>query len=259
MIGTWLTNRRRRRLTAEPFPPAWREYLQSNVGIIPRLSTAERDKLFDIAKVLVAEKNWEGCGGFVITDEVKVTIAAQAALLLLGIEHDYFSRCLSILVYSDAYEAPTDPHSFADNTGTDARLGEAWYRGPTVITWQTALEESRNWANGCNVVLHEFAHQLDFLDGVIDGTPVLRNLELGRRWHDVMTAEFKKLTSDSEQGRATVIDEYAATNPSEFFAVTTECFFTQPQRLHEKHPLLFDVLREYYGQDPRAWFANDRS
>jgi len=257
MIGTWLTNRRRRRLMAEPFPTAWEKYLKDNVGVIPRLSTTERNKLFDVTRVLVAEKNWEGCGGFVITDEVRVTIAAQAALLLLGLEHDYYSRCLSILVYPAAYEAPTDPHSFADNTGTDPRLGEAWYRGPTIITWETALEESRNWTNGRNVVLHEFAHQLDFLDGVIDGTPVLRNREQGQRWHDVMTAEFNKLKSNSEQGRATVIDEYGATNPSEFFAVTTECFFTQPHRLQDRHPLLFDVLREYYGQDPRAWFAND--
>src|SRR5262249_37465587 len=155
----------------------------------------------------------------------KVTIAAQACLLLLGIEHDYFSRVLSVLVYPTGYR---DPQGFLNRDGLidedkKGRLGEAWYRGPVVLAWDAGVTEGRDFTRGRNLVLHEFAHQLDFLDGLANGTPPLKNHEQQVKWHGIMTAEHNKLIRDSGKGRATVLDQYGATDPCEFFAVSTEC------------------------------------
>src|SRR5437016_2361705 len=136
MIFSWLKRRRRRRLLATPFPTGWLAYLQSNVAMYGLLSEAERAKLRDDLRLLIAEKTWEGCGGLTVTDEMKVTIAAQACLLLLAMEHDYFSRVRSSLVYPAGYQSPEG------EVGPDGvvregvgRLGEAWYRGPVVLGW----------------------------------------------------------------------------------------------------------------------------
>ena len=251
----WPKRRRRARLLAGPFPDAWLGYLRDNVRLYARLGDAERARLRDDLRVLVAEKYWEGCGGLAMTDEVKVTVAAQAALLLLGIEHDYYSRVLSVLVYPTGYRAPVTrvgPAGVVDEGYCD-RLGEAWDRGPVVVSWEAALIGGRGGWDGRNLVLHEFAHQLDFADGLKDGTPPLQTRSQYRRWHEVMTREYRRLIRESEEGRATLLDEYGATNPPEFFAVATECFFGRPLEMRQFHPQLYAVLRRYYGQDPAAW------
>lgn len=247
MLLSWLKNHRRRRLLARPFPADWLAYL-NNVAAYPLLNEDEQARLRDDLTVFVAEKNWEGCGGLTMTDEIKVTIAAQACLLLLGMEHDYFSRVLSVLVYPSAYRVP-DREGVIDKHG-HGMLGQAWYRGPVILAWDVVAAESRDFSSGRNLVLHEFAHQLDFLDGLANGTPPLKNREQQAKWHGIMTAEYDKLVRDSQKGKATVLDSYGASDPPEFFAVATECFFTQPAPLQRRHPLLYQVLREYYGQDP---------
>jgi Mlc titration factor MtfA (ptsG expression regulator) len=254
MMFSWLRRRRRRKLLAQPFPPAWLEYLRRNVGHYECLSEAEQAKLRDDLRVFIAEKNWEGCGGLTMTDEIKVTIAAQASLLVLGLQHHYFERVLSILVYPRAYRGPRDER------GQDGliharglpRLGEAHYRGPVVLSWDDVLEEGRNPSQGQNVVYHEFAHQLDMLNGVVDGTPLLETPEQYRRWREVMTEEYHKLIEASVYGRATLLDQYGTTNEAEFFAVATECFFDRPSQLARRHPRLYEILRDYYHQDPAA-------
>jgi MtfA peptidase len=251
MVFSWLKKYRRRQLLATPFPADWLAHLNANVAFYAWLTDAEQDRLRNDLRVFVAEKNWEGCGGLTITDEIKVTVAAQACLLLLGIEHDYFSRVLSVLVYPTAYR---DPQGFAGRNGlidesNQGRLGEAWYRGPVVLAWDTVIKEGRDFTIGRNLVLHEFAHQLDFLDGLANGTPPLKNREQYVQWHGIMTAEYDKLIRDSAKGRATVLDRYGTTDPCEFFAMVRECFFTQPVQLQRRHPLLYRILREYYGQD----------
>jgi MtfA peptidase len=254
MLFTWLRNRRRRRLVERPFPPHWLDYLHKNVAQYQYLSESERARLHDDLRIFIAEKYWEGCGGLTMTDEIKATIAAQVCLLVLGLKHNYFERVQSILVYPRAYRAVGEQFGPDGLIHPDwaGRLGEAHYRGPVVLSWADVLEEGRHPEDGQNVVYHEFAHQLDMLDGAIDGTPPLETAELTRSWRDVMTAEYHKLIDDARQGRATLLDKYGTKNEAEFFAVATEGFFVKPVAMARRHPQLYELLRQYYHQDPAA-------
>jgi Mlc titration factor MtfA (ptsG expression regulator) len=256
MLFAWLKKRRRRRLLAAPFPTGWLTHLNQNVGHYALLTDAEQTRLRHDLRIFVAEKTWEGCGGLIMTEEIQVTIAAQACLLLLAIEHDYFDRVLSILVYPSAYRSPRYQLGadglMHEDTG---RVGEAWYRGPVVLSWDEVRRDGLRFRDGRNVVLHEFAHQLDFLDGWADGTPPLKGRAQYQTWHEVMTAEYEGLVRASELGRATLLDQYGTESPSEFFAVATECFFEKPVALRRRHPALYEVLRDYYGQDTAARFT----
>jgi Mlc titration factor MtfA (ptsG expression regulator) len=260
MPFSWLKEERRRWLLARPFPPEWLDYLHANVALYAALAEGEKARLHDDLRVLVDEKNWEGCRGLVVTDEVKVTIAAQSALLLLGLEHDYFGRVLSVLVYPSAFQIARED-TLRDGLVPEPvgpALGQAFYRGPVILAWDEVLDQSRHPEKGRNVVLHEFAHQLDDLDGESNGVPLLADPEQERRWRGVMTAEYNKLRKDLERGKNTLLDPYASKNPAEFFAVATECFFTRPAHMRGRHPLLYEVLGDYYGQDPAAREAAGR-
>ena len=257
MLFSWLTEHRRKKILAEPFPEAWEHYLHRDVPHDEFLSDEERERLRDLIQIFVAEKNWEGCGGLTLTDEIRVGIAAQACLLLLGLEdHNFYKNVQSILVYPSGYKVvETHPREagIVDET-PGARLGEAWSTGgPVVLSWSDALTGGRDPFDGHNVVLHEFAHKLDLRDGSADGVP---NLSEGQEqydeWHDVMAPEYDHLVAQNEQGRADLLDGYGATSPAEFFAVATECFFEKPRQLREKHPRLYDVLARYYRQDTAA-------
>jgi MtfA peptidase len=251
MFFSWWKRRRRRQLLAQPFPEAWLAHLHNNVRHYRFLNETEKARLRDDLRVFIAEKNWEGCGGLQMTDEIKVTIAAHAMLLVLGMEHNYFDRVLSILVYPHGFKDPT-PKWGRDgmiHQGGPGNLGEAWYRGPVVLSWQAVRDDSRHPGRGANVVFHEFAHQLDMLDGVIDGTPPLKDKEQYRRWHDVMSGEYQQLLDASARGQATLIDQYGTTNEAEFFAVSTECFFNHPVEMQRGHPRMYELLRDYFRQD----------
>ena len=200
--------------------------------------------------MLVEEKDWEGCGGLEMTDEIRVTIAAQACLLILNIEHEYYRRVTSILVYPAAYK--TMPSRGRDGVIREgqANLGEAWLRGPVVLSWDDARRGALDPKDGHNLVFHEFAHKLDMLDGAADGTPPLADQETLRQWVQTMTREFAALRDAAERGRKTVLDAYGATNPAEFFAVATECFFEKARQLRQRHPSVYELLKDYYQQDP---------
>lgn len=258
MLFTWLRDRRRARILAEPFPDAWRGYLKSNVPLVALLDTDEQDELHELIQIFVAEKNWVGCGGLSMSDEIKVTIAAQACVLLLGIDHDYFRRVESILVYPSGYRSP---EGWAGPDGVirpdTGRLGEAWYDGPVVLAWESVRAGGQNHRDGRNVVMHEFAHQLDFLDGYSDGTPPLRDADQYRRWQQVMTAAYTQLVHKTQRGEPDVLDSYGATNHAEFFAVVTECYFEKPVRMRREHPDLYEVLVDYYQQDSAGRFDSE--
>jgi hypothetical protein len=252
MIFTWLKQRRRRRILAAAFPADWERHLQRHVWPDRYLAAAERAQLRGCVQVLVAEKNWEGCGGLEMTDEVRVTVAGLASVLLLGLEHDYFSHVQSILVYPSGYTVPArldEEHPVIDVEG-EPHLGEAWYRGPVVLSWAEVKEDAAHPQQGSNLVWHEFAHQLDMLDRSVNGTPPLASREARREWHEVMTAEFERLGREARAGRETLLDPYGAQDEAEFFAVASESFFSLPHALRREHPRLYAVLREYYRQDP---------
>lgn len=253
-IFSWLKNRKREHILAEPFPAEWPGYLHKNIVHYQHLSDAEKTRLHGDVHIFVAEKHWEGCGGLVMTHEIAVTIAGQAMLLVLGLEHNYFDRVQSILVYPHGYRAMDD-----DGVGggpvrqeSSDRLGEAHYRGPVLLSWDDVVRDGQHPERGKNLVYHEFSHQLDMLDGVVNGTPPLGTDEQRRRWNEVMTREYHNLIHAAEHHRATLLDTYGATNEAEFFAVATECFFDKPVPLRHKHPQMYELMKEYYKQDPAA-------
>jgi Mlc titration factor MtfA (ptsG expression regulator) len=256
MFG-FFRDRRRRKLLAEPFPPHWEVLLRRNVGHYPRLSDAERAKVRDIARVLVAEKSWEGVGGLVATEEIRLTVAAQAALLLLGREHDYYARVAAVVVYPGAFRTPVEEDGWEDDgLSEDPLSGQAVYRGPVILSWDEALAEGRDPDGGHNVVVHEFAHQLDFLDGATDGTPALDDPDLLARWGPVMQAAFDAHRQALDAGADTFFTEHAGENEAEFFADASEAFFCRPHDLEAEARGVFGLLQGFYKLDPRRWFPD---
>jgi len=247
--------RRRKRLRAKPFPPQWRAVLESSFPLYRKLPTADQEELQGHIQVFVAEKNFEGCGGLKITEEMKVIIAAQACLLLLHRETDYYPRLQSILVYPSTYVVKEANHSghVVTERASD-RLGESWPTGAVVLAWDSARCGARGVDDGQNVVLHEFAHQLDQEDGSADGVPILERRSRYAQWARVLGGEFETLCRETKCGGETVLDQYGAKNPAEFFAVATECFFEKPHKLRRKHPELYEELKEFYRQDPCQTF-----
>ncbi len=258
MLFSWLRTRRRRRLLATPLLPAERELL-GRLRFYAQAPDAERAKLEHIARILAAEKPWEPCNGLALTAPMRLLIAAQAARLLVGFEPvgDPYPDVTSILVYPTAYVTKTPRvNSIGVVSEGSVNAGEAWMHGPVVLSWDAVERESAHPEAGHNVVLHEFCHRLDMEDGLADGTPSLGSRAEVRAWASVMTGEFERLVRSSERGERTVLDAYGATNPTEFFAVATECFFECPRALKGDRPALYALLRDHYRQDPAARFLS---
>jgi len=251
----WLRNRRRRKLLAEPFPPWWEAILVRNVGHYPRLSIEQQARLRDTTRILFAEKYWEGCGGLHITDEIKLTIAGTASLLLLGLDDIYFERVPTIVLYPTAFRSPIQEDNWEDDELSDTEKdGMAVYRGAVLLSWQEVLAECREPESGYNVVLHEFAHQLDFLDNEINGTPPLANPAMEATWHTVMQAAYDRHRMMLDQGADTFFTPHAGDDETEFFADATEAFYCRPADLQDEEPGVYSLLEAYYRVDPRAWF-----
>jgi len=213
-----------------------------------------------LTSVFLGEKNFEGAGGFELTDEVRVTIAAQACLLLLGRADDLTNLRIypgldSVVVYPGEFVAPLEEYQ-PDGTvfdGEEERSGESWGHGAVVISWEDARAGAADPEDGWNVVLHEFAHQLDDEAGAADGAPLLPSREAQAEWTRVMSREYEEFTAKVDGNRRVLLDEYAAEDPAEFFAVATEFFFEKPRALKKAHPDLYAQLRALYRQDPAEW------
>lgn len=255
MFG-FFKNRRRRKFCAMRFPDTWVAILEKNVPYYRYLPWDDQHELQQHMKVFLGEKHFEGCRGVRMTDEIRVTVAGQACTLLLHRDTDYFSSLVTILVYPSAFVVKTvvQHHETFLVHGEEARDGEAWQRGVIVLAWDTVNDGFRHPHDGRNVILHEFAHQLDLQNGDADGFPPDVPGALRPRWGQVLSAVYKELCEAVDRGRPTLLDPYGATNPAEFFAVVTEYFFECPQALKMAHPELYDVLREYYRQDPDALY-----
>lgn len=247
-------NRRRRKLLSSPLSEKWRQITVKNLAVYRLLNVVQQKRMEDAAQIIIAERPFVGCKGQTITDEVKVTIAAQAALLLLGEEGYYFERVPSIIVYPQAY---SHRHSLGSSHTVEeevALLGESWQRGSIVLSWPAVLAGGRDPSDGQNLVLHEFAHHLDGLDGEMGGLPPLPTHGGGETWARVFGREFERHCNDVAAGRDTLLDPYGATNKAEMFAVATECFFEQPIAMRERHAELFEQFRAFYKVDPTNWF-----
>jgi Mlc titration factor MtfA (ptsG expression regulator) len=246
--------RRRTRIRRQPFPPAWLAIIERNVPMYARLPANDQAELLRKVLVFCAEKNFEGAGGLEMTDEVRVTIAAQACILLLRLEDDdYYPQLKSIVVYPSAYRVPrAQQDGGVTHEGEAVHLGESWQHGAVVLSWNSARRGAADPRDGQNVILHEFAHQLDQEDGAADGTPELEQWAYYAPWARVLSEHYLVLRKAKNRGGKTVLDKYGATNEAEFFAVATEAFFEKPTLLQARHPELYEELARYFGQDTAA-------
>ncbi len=252
--------RRRERIRNRPFPPEWAAIIERNIPYYRLLTADEKRELQGHVLVFLDEKKFEGCGGLDITDEIRVTIAAQACILLLHRDTDYFPLLTSILVYPHHYFAKSSQHLPGGiiHEDMEGRLGESWYRGPVVLSWDDILRGAADPHDGYNVVLHEFAHQLDSESGSTEGAPVLPDRAMYGPWARVLGREYEKLLNDLRHNHQSLIDAYGATNPAEFFAVVTELFFEKPAALKRRHPELYEQLAAFYQQDPARRAGHER-
>jgi Mlc titration factor MtfA (ptsG expression regulator) len=248
---TW----KRRRLSQQNFLDHWTEIIEKNVPLYKKLPAEDKKELQQHILVFIGEKHFEGCGGLKITDEIKITIAAQACILLLHRKTDYYPGLSSILVYPHSYVVHMIEHlpGGVVTEGLDVRLGESWHRGSIVLSWDDVRCGAADIHDGHNVVFHEFAHQLDS-NASGDSSPVFQNRSSYIAWARVLQKDFEKLRRDVSRYRKTFLDEYGATNPAEFFAVATEYFFEKPKELKKLHPDLYRKLKFFYQQDPAMIF-----
>ena len=254
VIQNHLRNKRRGVLMRKPIDKGFPAFIEKNIPLYVRLPPDLKQQLHGMVNVFLAEKEFVGCSGQEITDEVRVTIAAQACMLLLNRKTNFFPKLKTIYVY---------PHTYVANglmndgglivEGKSVRLGESWQNGPVVLTWDSITGGARNIQDGRNVVFHEFAHQLDQEDGDADGAPILENRSCYRSWAAVLSAEYERLCNKTRGRRRSVLNKYGATNPAEFFAVATEAFFEKPKQMNKKSPDLYKELKSYYQIDPMSW------
>lgn len=253
-LNRWLKRRRENRLLNKPLPDAWREILRARLPVYAALKEQERSKLEQLIQLFLDDKDFYGCAGLVVTDLMRVCIAGEACLLLLGKSGPVYPKLQSILVYPSGFIAKRDSRQ-EDGTvvaGEHHLLGESWGNGRVILSWDEVEQGARDFTDGHNVVLHEFAHQLDSASGSANGAPPLRSNSY-QTWASVFSENFEDLQTRVLHGKHTVMDRYGATNPAEFFAVATETFFEKPDQLFDKRPELFEELQQYYRVDPREW------
>jgi MtfA peptidase len=255
LAGPTLAKRwRRQRITSRPFPATWRDIVRRRVPLARELPAAQQLRLKKHIQVLLAEVPFIGCAGLEISDEMRVTIAAQAAFLLLG-RGGSFGNLREVLLYPGHFVVP---RADAGDGGVvhearDVLAGQSWQRGQIVLAWDVVQDGATDPHDGANVVMHEFAHQLDQDTGAANGAPYVGRGALQQAWARVMSDELDALRARLARAEAGLIDPYAATNPAEFFAVTTELFFEKPAALAAERPALYEQLERCYRLDPASW------
>lgn len=250
----YLTRLKRARLRRQPVSTSLVEILNRNVSIYSFLPDELRNELHGHINVFLTEKQFIGCDGLKISDEIRVTVAGTACLLLLNRQATYFPGFSSILVYPESYsvtEVSFDGHLEVHREVT--RAGESWHRGPVVLSWQDVLRGATDVGDGYNVVLHEFAHKLDEENDGTNGLPVLREQEHYAEWAKVLGTEYAALEGRVARGENRVLYEYGLSSPPEFFAVATESFFEKPVAMRDQLPDLYEQLRKFYCLDPASW------
>lgn len=249
-----LRRHHRRKLLETPFPEAWSKILHEDVPAINWLDPASQKRLHEIMMILIDEKYWEGGGGLTVTERMRVIVASQAAIPILHLDlTDYYHNVRTFILYPAAY-VQTQSQVGSDGLvhSGSANLGEAWYNGPVILSWQAVEQSAQQPGRGNNVVFHELAHAIDMLSGMTNGTPPLREAADYQPWHAVMTKTFEEVRGRYARGQRDAIRPYGVTNVAEFFAVTTELFFDAPLILQKSHPEVYARYRTFWGQDPAA-------
>ena len=249
------TEWRRARVRRQPFPPAWREALRGHMPAFVQLPADVQLQLKKHAQVLIAETPFIGCAGLVVTDEMRVLVAVQAALLLLNRRAGSFGNLRQVLLYPGAFVVNRAVPDTAGLTRDNRRVlsGESWQQGQVILSWDDVRAGAAQPHDGHNVVLHEFAHQLDQDHGAANGAPWVAGRERRAHWARVMAEEFQQLQARLARGELGLIDPYGATDPAEFFAVLSELFFERPLELAAAHPALYGELAHCYRVSPLHW------
>ncbi len=274
VIGPQRRRLRRSRLLSQAFPERWSDLLLRDFALYGKLPADLRAELHRLILVFLDEKHFEACGGLEqsdgdgdatddegrVSERLRLLIAAQACVLLFGLKnHGHYPRLSSVLVYPGAFhDARRKTFSLAEDDDRETRLGESWTSGSVVLSADSVLAGARNDDDGMNVVMHEFAHQLDQADGIGDGAPILeQSADFDEDdyddWARVLGGNYEQMLDDIFDRRHPVLDPYGATNPAEFFAVATETFFEEPERLQREAGELYAALQKFYGTDPATW------
>jgi len=254
LIHSKLQRSRRNKLFFKPLPSDWIQILEDNVSLYSLLSENLKDELHGRINIFLDEKEFIGCGGLQMSDEIRITISGNACILLLKRDKRCFPRFISILVHPDTYVAKQVTYDGLVEVHDDnIRSGESWHRGPVVLSWADVIHGSLNSDDGHNVVLHEFAHKLDEENEIMNGLPVLRDSSHYADWAKVLSKEYDSLLIRVEHRANSVIDAYGAVSPAEFFAVATESFFEKPLQMKQKLPELYEQFKIFYNMDTAEW------
>jgi Mlc titration factor MtfA (ptsG expression regulator) len=251
----------REKLRTKALKPEWKEIIIKNIRFYDFLSPDKKIELHGLIQIFMHEKIFEACGGLELTDEIKITIAAQACILLLGRENDIYSTLRTILVYPHAYFAPVKD-TMEDGLiieGMEQRVGESWSRGQVVLAWDEVLQDTNDIHDGHNLVFHEFAHQLDNESGDVEGVPEFDKRSSYIVWARVLTKEYNKLIRDTMHHKHPFLNQYGAINPAEFFAVVTEYFFEKPKQLKKLHRELYEQFKHFYKLDPAKMMMRNKN
>lgn len=247
--------RRRRRLRERGIPPEWRSIIAHAMPLYARMPENLRARLDGLVAQFVSEKEFVGCRGLEVTQDMRLAIAAQACLLVLNRAWSVYDPLYSVLIYPAQFIAR---HQHRDEAGVvhereQVLSGQAWETHRIILSWEDVQASRVADNDGYNVVFHEFAHYLDAEAGEVDGAPLLGDAEHYERWADVMNAEFAQLRAAAARGEPTLLDPYGGENEGEFFAVATEVFFERAADLRREHPALYAELSRYYRLDPASW------
>jgi Mlc titration factor MtfA (ptsG expression regulator) len=251
MLRFW----RRRQLRRQPLPAAWRQLLETTVPLCRRLPRPLQEVFAQQVQIFLDEKHFEGGGGLEVTEAMRLTVAGYASLLLLRDPDGYYPRLGTVVIYPQSFAAPirdTDHHGIVTEM-VEERLGESWEEGTVVLAWDSIEALIRGESGDCNVIVHEFAHQIDAQRGLTGGGRLAVLAGRYRDWQELLDAERRRQRSARRRGRPTVLDPYAFTSPEELFAVATETFFMRPIRLQAGHPELYSELQAIFGLDPASW------
>jgi len=245
----------RTKIKNQPFKKQWRKIIQQRMPYFKQMPADLQLQLKQHIQVFLAEKTFVGCNGVKINDEIRITVAAQACLLLLNRKTNYYPKLQTILVYPRAFvkEQQVTNKDGVQHLQKMALAGESWDFGKVVLSWQDTLDGAQIPDDGRNVVIHEFAHQLDQENGKANGAPILDKGQNYKCWSEVFSAQFKLLQRQAQTGTPSLFDYYGATEPAEFFAVVSEVFFEKAKQFHHEHPKLYQQLTQYYQVDPIHW------
>jgi len=240
------------RLPTDPIPDTWPKLIARRVPLAASLTPDDQHRLYRLMQLFLRDIPIEGCSGLEVTEEIRVTIAAQACLLLLKMPYPKYTRVDRVLVYPSSFVPKTVAfHRSGQVVRPDVPArGQAWSSGVVILGWDSVQHDTIIATDGDNVVLHEFAHMLDAEDGGMDGVPVLDSASAYRAWAALLSEQFAEHVARVERGERTTLNAYGAENRAEFFAVATEAFFEKPDALRKEQPELYALLVDFFKLDP---------